>query len=308
MNKPFDVIVVGELNLDFIFSEIKELPVIGKEIVANKMASTLGSSSAIFASNLSALGSSVKLLGKVGDDAIGEQVISALKVKDVDTRLVQKVKGASTGITFVLNYGKDRAMITHPGVMNLLTIDDVDEKELSMARHLHCSSCFLQQGLKKDIGQLFKKAKDLGLTTSLDPQWDPEEKWDLELKLILPHVDFFMPNKVEFEKMTGCENMEEGIIKIKRFCHNIIIKDGANGSYLYTKEKDKIHYQEAFLNRNVIDAIGAGDSFNAGFIYSFLKGAELEECLRFGSITGAVNTTAEGGTTAFIDYESVFST
>lgn len=305
VNNDFDVIVVGELNFDIIFNELEKFPEIGKEILAQKMTNTLGSSSAIFASNLRALGVKVKMLGKVGDDIYAEQIISVLKEKGVNTELIRKEKGINTGLTVALNYDKDRAMITYPGAMNLLTIDDVEEKDLLSVRHLHCSSCFLQKGLKKDIGKLFKIAKKLGLTTSLDPQWDPEEKWNLDLKVVLPHVDFFMPNKAEILKITEATNIEESIEKIKRYCNNVVIKDGVNGAYLYHKKQDEILFQNAYVNNNVVDAIGAGDSFNSGFIYSFLKGYKLEESLAFGNLTGAVNTTAEGGTSAFINYESV---
>ena len=67
----------------------------------------------------------------------------------------------------------------------------------------------------------------------------------------------------------------------------------------------KVIEKQAYLNTNVVDAIGAGDSFNSGFIHKFMLGESMEDCLDYGSLTGAVSTTASGGTGAFEDMELV---
>ncbi len=194
-----DVIVIGELNVDIILNEIESFPVIGKEIIANSMSVTLGSSSAIFASNLSSLGAAVAFIGKMGKDNFAEVVLTSLERKNVDTSHIIKTTSLSTGATIVLNYDQDRANVTYPGAMNDFCLEDIDFGFLAGARHMHFSSCFLQPGIRKDLVTLFRKAKELGLTTSLDPQWDPEEKWDLPLEELLPFVDVFLPNMQEFK-------------------------------------------------------------------------------------------------------------
>ncbi|HID39003.1 MAG TPA: carbohydrate kinase family protein, partial [Calditrichaeota bacterium] len=123
--KEFDVLVVGELNIDLILNWIDGFPEMGKEKIADQMTLTLGSSSAIFASNLSALGAKVAFLGKIGNDRFGDLVIDSLKDKGVDTGFIIRDSKLATGATIVLNYAEDRAMVTHPGAMNHLTIDDV---------------------------------------------------------------------------------------------------------------------------------------------------------------------------------------
>jgi sugar/nucleoside kinase (ribokinase family) len=168
---------------------------------------------------------------------------------------------------------------------------------------MHVSSIFLQPGLKKNITDLFMRAKKLGLTTSLDPQWDPAEKWDLELDKLLPYVDVFLPNELEIRNLTNESDFETAVNNISEFANVIVVKRGNKGSVVYHKNfKSTI---PAFLNENVVDAIGAGDSFDAGFIFKYVSGESLENCQRFGNITGAVNTTAAGGTTAFKNYETV---
>lgn len=304
--KEFDVLVVGELNVDLILDKIQGFPEVGKEIISNEFNMTLGSSSAIFASNLSSLGNKVAFLGKIGNDSFSELITSSLKNKKVDTNFIINSDKYKTGLTVVMNYGMDRANVTFPGAMEHLSEQEISDEVLSQAKHLHLSSIFLQTGLLKDATKLFSRAKKLGLTTSMDPQWDPTEKWDLNLSELLPHLDIFLPNTKEFMFMTNTPDIKSGLDKVKAYAKNIIIKDGENGAHLWnTKE---MITKPAFLNENVVDCIGAGDSFDAGFISEFLKGKDLKRCLEVGNITGSINTTASGGTGAFESLEKIKKT
>lgn len=303
MNKEFDVIVVGELNVDLILNQIESFPEIGKEILAKTMTLTLGSSSAIFASNLSSLGTEVSFIGKIGADSFGNLIVDSLAAKKVDTSMILKSGKLNSGATIVLNYGENRAMVTYQGSMNELTIADINPDNLKKAKHLHFSSYYLQPGIRKDIGALFKLAKENGLTTSFDMQWDPEEKWELNYKEVLPYVDIFLPNEEEIKNLTDTENVDKALEQLKDYANVVCIKMGSKGSLLHTKDGN--NYKEPFLNKNVVDAVGAGDSFNAGFIFKFIEGADLKVCQEFGNLMGAVNTTAAGGTNAFKDYDHV---
>jgi len=196
-------------------------------------------------------------------------------------------------------YGEDRAMVTYPGAMNSLCFDDVNLSLLKNSRHLHFSSYFLQPGIRNDIGNLFRVAKESGLTTSIDPQWDPSEKWDMPLEEILPFVDLFMPNKLEILNLTSTSSIPDAVKKISGFCNKLIIKDGSSGAWLWNGIE--LSFQNSFLNSHPVDCIGAGDSFNAGFIHKFVMGKEIEACLEFGAIAGALSTTEAGGTKAFQD-------
>jgi sugar/nucleoside kinase (ribokinase family) len=301
--KKIDIIVIGELNVDIILNGITGFPAIGKEILANSMSVTLGSSSAIFASNLSSLGLRVAFIGKVGQDKFGQVVLDTLNGQNVDTSHIIKSTSLSTGATIVLNYGQDRAMVTYPGAMNDLRLEDIDFGFLPKARHMHFSSCFLQPGIRNDLVSLFRRAKELGLTTSFDPQWDPEEKWDLRLEKLLPSVDVFLPNIQEFQLLTRSTTIEEGIRKLEHFAHFIVIKNGSDGAIAWDG-KDLVN-QPAFLNDHVVDCIGAGDSFNAGFIKEFINKKPLKKCLETGALTGAISTTRAGGTGAFENFAMI---
>jgi sugar/nucleoside kinase (ribokinase family) len=183
--------------------------------------------------------------------------------------------------------------------MEDLKLEDINFEYIATAQHLHFSSIFLQAGIRHDLTELFKKAKSIGLTTSLDPQWDPAEKWEINIRELLPYIDVFMPNITEFQLLTSTNSLKDGIALIKQFAPilMVVVKDGSNGAFGWNGV-EWIH-QPAILNENPVDCIGAGDSFNAGFIHRFTKGYSLKQCLEYGALTGAVSTTAAGGTGAF---------
>ena len=301
----FDVLVVGELNLDIILNDIQGFPQIGKEIIAKQMNATLGSSTAIFACNLSSFNTKVAFLGKIGMDNFTDLVIESLLNKKVNTDFIIHSESYKTGLTVVMNFGSDRANITFPGAMEHLSNSDVSDAILQTAKHLHVSSVFMQTGLKPDVLKLFQRAKKLGLTTSMDPQWDPHEEWKMNLTELLPFVDVFMPNIEEFKHLTSCSDMITGLKKIDSFSNIVVIKNGEKGAYLW--DKGKLISKPAFLNKNIVDCVGAGDSFDAGFISEYVKGHELERCLEIGNLAGALNTTSYGGTTAFESLEQIKS-
>jgi sugar/nucleoside kinase (ribokinase family) len=266
-NKRFDVIVVGELNVDLILNSIDSFPEMGKEKIAKDMTLTLGSSSAIFASNLSSLGAKVAFVGKIGNDAFGNLVKESLQAKKVNTDFLITSKNFSTGATIVLNYSEDRAMVTYPGAMEDLTIKDIQEDVLKSAKHLHFSSYFLHPGIQSGLLDLFKMAKKNGLT--LHSIFSGiQRRVNFNYKEVLPFVDVFLPNEQEAILLTGETVLENALSKLTPFATVVVVKLGSKGSIAAKKEKRV--FKKSYFNNKVVDAIGAGDSFNAGFIFKFI--------------------------------------
>lgn len=301
-----DLLVVGELNVDILLDRVNGFPVIGQEILADKMLLTLGSSSAIFASNIAALGCSTSFCGMLGDDLFGKFILKELQSKKVDTRFVVESPRHQTGLTMILNYDQDRANVTYGGAMTHLSINDIPLRSLHQFRHLHLSSYFLQSALRADVTALFVAAKSAGLSTSLDLQWDPANEWDFPCEECLPYVDFFLPNEKELLSLTGQREVGDAIDRLSGFANTIVVKKGIRGATAYFNNVEL--HSGAYQNDHFVDAIGAGDSFNAGFINGFLNGHDLPECLRLGNLVGAINTTAAGGTGAFASITSVKQT
>ncbi len=304
MQRPFDVLVVGELNVDLILDGLSRWPTVGEETLARGMTLALGSSSAIFASNLACLGARVAFLGRVGSDRFGSFVVERLRAGGVDTSLVQVTDEHATGATVVLNQGEDRAMVTYPGAMEHLTLGDA-EAHLGSARHLHFASVFLQPGLRASTAALFRRARAAGMTTSFNPQWDSAGAWDLDFASILPDVDLFLPNEQEILRLTRERDVPSALAALRPFARAVVVKQGNRGATL--QAGGRVVSRPALVNARVVDAIGAGDSFDAGFVARFLEGEPLEGCLAAGNLMGAVSTTAAGGTGAFTSLASVMA-
>lgn len=304
--KKFDVVAIGELNVDVILNHIDGKPEVGKEKFAKEMILTLGSSTAIFAANIACLGAKTGFVGMIGQDIFGHLIESSLSAKGVDTSMLIKSDKHSSGATICLNYHEDRANITYQGAMDFMELADINKEIFLLTKHIHLSSVFMQSGIKKDIVEILRQARDNNVTTSLDPQWDPAEKWDFDYERILPYLNVFLPNETELKLITNSHTLEEAVQKITPFVDICVVKRGREGSLLSQKDHEPIQLG-AFLNNEVIDAIGAGDSFNAGFIHAFVNGKTMEDAQIAGNLTGAVNTTAAGGTGAFTSKEKVKS-
>ncbi|TLV03483.1 carbohydrate kinase family protein [Dyadobacter luticola] len=297
------LLVAGELNVDLILNKIQAFPQVGKELLAEEMDLCLGSSSAIMAANSAAMGVDTTFCGVVGDDYFGDFILNELEKKSVSRRHVTRVAGQKTGCTLVMNYAQDRANITYQGAMNTLTINHIPFETPSDYQHLHISSLFLQKGLLKDIEQILKNARAAGMTTSLDLQWDPTEQWAFDYARCLPYVDVFMPNEAELLALTRTDSIGHGIEKLRPYMNTLALKMGRKGSLGICGDEEVS--VPAFEVPHFVDAIGAGDSFNAGFIQKYMSGAPLEDCLREGNLMGALNTTAAGGTGAFCDFNTI---
>jgi sugar/nucleoside kinase (ribokinase family) len=297
------LLVVGELNVDLILNKIQAFPQLGKEMIADQMDICLGSSSAIMAANSAAMGVDTTFCGVLGKDYFGDFILQELKRKAVRCDHIKRLNDQKTGCTLIMSFGQDRANVTYPGAMNALTIKDIPFSSTFGYQHLHVSSLFLQKGLQDDIQQIFINARAAGMTTSLDLQWDPSEQWAFDYAQCLPYVDVFMPNESELLALTRTDSVSSGIEKIRPYLNTLALKMGTNGSMGISDEQQLT--VPAFEVLHFVDAIGAGDSFNAGFIRKYIAGASLEDCLREGNLMGALNTTAAGGTGAFCDRNQI---
>jgi sugar/nucleoside kinase (ribokinase family) len=295
----FDVTIAGELNLDLILYGLPdELPP-ERELLAEKMSLTLGGSSSIVAHNLAALGSRVGFISCIGKDQLGDIALARLAESGVDVEKVRRVDlGLSTGITVILQREKWRNMVTYPGTIAALRFEDLDFGYLSDSRHFHLSSFYLQLGLLPRIVELFKYLKAAGLTVSLDTNDDPENQWKHSLWQALEYVDVFLPNESEAKRITGAGTGEKALAKLAEVVPVVAMKRGAKGAI---GQRGGEQVEAPGLKVEFVDAVGAGDSFDAGFLHQFVRGADLKACLKSGNAAGALSTTRTGGTEAFRD-------
>ncbi len=300
-----EVCVVGELNLDLILYGLPKDLVADREFLASGMSFTLGSSSAIFAHNLCALGTKVGFVSKIGGDVLGKMAAERLTTAGVDTsRTKQATSKTSTGLTVVLPHTQHRYILTYPGTMFEMQYSDIDMDYVRTARHLHLSSFFLHRALRPRILNLFRQAKEAGLTTSLDTNDDPENKWEEDLFEVLKYVDVFMPNDREAKKIARTEDLSRALNVLAGLSKVVVVKRGSGSAICRTGDEQWSSGPPAV---KMVDDIGAGDSFDAGFIHLYLRGAKLEDCLAYANIAAAYSVTKEGGTEAFRDSNALSS-
>src|SRR5580698_10838584 len=223
-----DIAIVGEINLDLILYGLPEQMPTERELLANDFAITLGSSSAILAHNLAALGSRVGFVTKVGDDSFGSLAMERLRERGVD--LAHVAHGAKSGVTFILPHGLHRHILTYPGTISELRFEDLDLDYLASARHFHMSSLFLQRELLPHVSRLFRRVKTAGLTTSLDTNDDPDDRWGSIIDKTLPYVDILLPNEREAMNMARANDVETALSILAKKVGTIVIKIGARGA------------------------------------------------------------------------------
>lgn len=290
------ILVIGELNVDLIVSGLPSLPVLGQELLCEDFQMALGSSSAICAGWLAALGAAVDFWGKVGRDPYGESVVNELERRGIGTEGVIRDPDIRTGVTVSLTYAQDRAMCTYLGSIAALRLDDLDLSLLARYDHLHSASIFLQRGLRPGLPALYQAAKEAGLTTSLDSGWDPEEQWGRDIFDVLPYVDFFVPNEVEALSFTGTSTVEGAATELSRYTGTVVVKLGQQGALARAGEQV---WEAPGFEVEVVDTTGAGDAFNAGFMYAHIvEGRSIPDALRFANACGAIAVTTIGGPTA----------
>jgi sugar/nucleoside kinase (ribokinase family) len=295
----FDVTIAGELNLDLILYGLPaELPP-ERELLAQHMMVTLGSSSAIVAHNLAALGCRVGFASRIGDDALGQIALDRLAQSGVDVSRVRRIPGETkTGATVILQGALERRILTYPGTIFDLTLEDLDFEFLTDSGHFHLSSYYLQRGLRPRVDELFRRLKASGLTISLDTNDDPDDQWDGGLNDVLRYVDIFFPNMREAKRLAGTEDVDHAVADLAKRVPLLVVKLGAKGAM--ARRGDEV-FESPAVPVNFFDPVGAGDSFDAGFLSQFVKGKDLPTCLRWGNLAGALSTTMAGGTEAFRD-------
>ncbi len=296
--KRFDVTIAGETNLDLILYGLPEDLPLERELLASGFQITLGGSSSILAHNLARLGSRVGFATQVGRDEMGAIAIERLTQPGLDLSQVAYSDDRSTGVTLLLPHGAHRRILTYPGVMAEMTAASLDVDYLASAGHFHLSSLYLQTALQPGLPELFRTLKSRGLTLSLDTNDDPEGAWGGVLDQLLSLIDVLLPNESELKQMMRQPTLEQALDAAAERVPVVAVKCGARGAVV---QQGALRIWIAPVPVEPVDTIGAGDSFNAGFLHAFTHGCDAVESARFATVTGALSTLRPGGTEAFRD-------
>ncbi len=303
MSKPYDLLVVGEANVDLIVTG-DVVPRFGQvEKLVDDLTICAGGSAPIFCAAAAKLGLKVLFASVVGDDAFGHFMLDALRGAGVETSCVRVDPAIKTGATIHLSTGRDRAMLTYLGSIAAVTPELVSPAWYAQARHLHIVSPFLLTGLRPAMPAMMRAARQAGMTVSLDTNWDPQERW--ELPGFFDALDVFLPNEQELCAIAGERDLERAVAAMRTRVPVLVVKRGAQGAWAVRgAEREEV---PAFAVQ-VVDTAGAGDSFDAGFLAGWLRGRPLRECLLLGAACGGLTTTQVGGFNGQPTWEEALAT
>ncbi|MEM5800000.1 MAG: carbohydrate kinase family protein [Candidatus Aenigmatarchaeota archaeon] len=274
------VTVIGDINVDVLTSPIEKYPKKDSQVLIDCAKLEVGGGSAHFAMAISKLGVKTRFIGLVGNDFFGEFVAKEIKKFGVESRIkrISKETGISIGIHF-----KDgsRSLLTFRGTNSLFSLKDFKFKEIK-GNVLYIGGYNLQKSFQKDVRKVLNYAKEKRMITCLEPDLKSGINCDLrELKNNLKFVDFFFPDFEEGKILTKEKDEEKIVEKILSFgCKNVALKLGEKGCLVSNHEKT---FRISAIKTKAINPTGAGDFFNAGFVFGYLKHKKIEKAGIYGN-------------------------
>lgn len=297
----FDLLVIGDANPDVVVGPVDQPILFGqRERLVPHGSLVLGGSAAIMACGAARLGLSVAFAGRVGDDPAGSFVRTALADRGVDVDALIVDNAQPTPLTTILTSGDDRAILTSAGCLPSTAAENVPRSLIRSVRHVHAASFYLMPALAAGLAGIFKEAKGAKATTSLDPNDDPAGKWDRAvLDPVLRVTDYFLPNAAEALALTGHHSVEDaaGILarRLARGGTLAVVKNGSDGALAHN---GSAAITAPALKVDTVDAVGAGDSFDAGWVAAVLNGSRPDRALAIAAACGSLSTRGAGGTAA----------
>jgi len=289
------VFFVGEINVDIMMGGLASLPVVDREVPCSSFETTVGSSTAICACAYASLGGDTRFMGLAGMDEYGDFMVNGMQSFGIKTDAVKRTNEVRTGVTVNLIFGKTRTQVTYPGTIAAFNRSHLDFQALGRADHIHIGGPYMQTGFLPSVVEVLKFARDRGISTSLDPQWDGSEKWE-HLKEWLPLLDYFFPNRDEALSITGEVDLERACLHLAGRTACPVVKAGADGAWAVM---EGIPTKIAGYPVEIVDNTGAGDSFDAAFLFCRLeKGFDIKTSMRWAHAVAARSCLFVGGVNA----------
>jgi len=293
---------IGDINVDVMMGGMESLPVVDREVTCQTYDVVMGASTVLCACAYRSLGGEAAIIGLVGRDEYGDFMLRGLGEFGVATDLVQRTSRVRTGVTVNLIYQSTRTQVTYPGTIAEFAGPELEEAVFRGFDHVHCGGVYLQTGFKPRITALLKLARNLGLTTSLDPQWDSTEQWQY-MDEWMPLLTWLFVNQDEAMSISKAPSPEAACRRLAERTNCPLVKTGPEGALVCAGGNPRA---VPGFPVPVVDTTGAGDSFDAGFLYAALeKRMAPAEAARFANAAAARSCMFVGGVNARSSYEDV---
>ena len=290
-----DVVCLGQFTADVVVTHVDSLPEKGKAIFVDEISLNNGGCACNTAVALGKLGIDAAVIGKVGCDTFGDYLVKVMDDVGLDTSGIVRDPSVKTSTTTVLvSPDGERSFLHYYGGNAEMSEDDVNYDIIKTAKILHVAAAFLVPGLDGEpMARVLKKAQQMGVKTSLDTAWDAEGRWMQLLDPCLRHIDIFIPSIEEAQILSGKKHASEIAEAFLGYGINtVVLKLGSEGCYTRTLEDE--FTTPAFKVEKVVDTLGAGDSFAAGFLAATLAGWDLKKACRLANAVGAACVSAAG--------------
>lgn len=281
--KPLDVLLVSDIRADLVLNGNIRPKCQQVEQIVSDYSLEVGGSASIFASQLAKLGAQVGVLGYVGADIVGDLALQELDQIGVDITRIKRHPSVKTGVGIHFAERNDRARLTYLGSIDATCSKDLDDAVLDSCRHWHLTSYFLLTKLRTFWPHWLRKCRKAGVTTSLGTSGDPSERWDGVMEL-LPYIDVFLPSEAEVLSHTGETDVWRAAGRLASCGPLTVVKCGEKRAIALKRNKrwEVGNSDEDVPRLPVVDTIGAGDNFDAGFIRSWLLDGDISSSLRLG--------------------------
>jgi sugar/nucleoside kinase (ribokinase family) len=283
----FDILIPGSYFCDVIFTGFSTFPTLGTEIYAQNLAVVPGGVlNSIIA--LQRLGVKVGWLGAIGNDFFSQFVLTQTQVEGIDTSLLVHQDKPLQRVTVALSYPHERAFVTYEDDDPITMAVIADSLDKLSFKHLHFT------GLEVDpqTPEVLQRCRARGISVSMDCQHKPNTIRELLVQEILSLLDIFMPNASEALQLTEADNLTDAAAILSKYVPYLVVKDGGNGVHSW---KDGGYYHRPAIQLDVVDTVGAGDVFNAGFLAAYRQNYDVMTCLQWGNIAGGLSTRGHGG-------------
>ena len=287
-------LVIGDLNIDLIFSKINRFPEMGSEVLAGKSFLDIGGSGGIFSAVLSRLGVETYIISEIGNDHFGRFLMDKLREFGVNTDLIKVSENKNTGITVTASYPEDKYQMSELITINTMNFVKIQKDIIEDTNHIHFTSYYMMKNLIPKYMDIIKEIKKINnsITFSIDTNDDPDDNWNDNLLAVLKNIDILFLNKKEALRISGSTDIKGAVEMLNDLVDMVVIKLGSKGS-LARLTGDLIEAKA--LKIDFLDSTGAGDNFDAGFIYGYLKGLDTESTLRIANICGGKSVGSIGG-------------
>lgn len=292
---PPEVLVTGGIYCDLIFSGLDAVPGPGEEVRTQQFTMTVGGGAPITAAGLARLRVRTGLVAYVGADLLGRFQLQHLRRSGVDTSRVTRHPALGAGLSVAFSTTTDRGFLTYPGCAARTgeLLDAWPWNGSASVRHVHFAGMPWPFAARLP---LLDRLRSEEVSTSLDIGWNPSQYDSAEFREVVRRVKIFMPSWADAKWFTGCGDPEAALEVLADFVNVPVIKMGSEGAVGMHEGRPLRISPPAVA---AMETTGAGDAFNAGFLWAYLRGDAVDRCLLAGNVCGALSTRAPGGTAAF---------